>query len=35
MNKYKAYILIDPITNIPRYVGITSRALEKRFSDHL
>lgn len=35
MNKYKAYILIDPTTNIPRYVGITSRALEKRFSDHL
>lgn len=21
--KYKAYVLIDPTTNIPRYVGIT------------
>lgn len=25
--KFKAYVLIDPITNIPRYVGITKRTL--------
>lgn len=32
---YQAYVLIDPITNIPRYVGITTRTLGQRFSGHL
>lgn len=32
---YKAYVLIDPTTNIPRYVGITTRSLGERFSGHL
>lgn len=32
---YKGYILIDPITNIPRYVGITKRTLKQRFIGHL
>lgn len=25
--KFKSYVLIDPITNIPRYVGVTTRTL--------
>ena len=33
--KYKAYVLIDPTTNIPRYVGITQRTLRERFSGHM
>lgn len=33
--KYKAYVLIDPITEIPRYVGITQRSLRERFSGHM
>ena len=33
--KFKAYVLIDPITNIPRYVGITKRTLRQRFSGHM
>lgn len=28
-------MLIDPITNIPRYVGITTRSLEIRFLGHM
>ena len=32
---YQAYVLIDPITNIPRYIGITTRTLGQRFSGHL
>ena len=26
--KFKAYVLIDPETNIPRYVGITKRSIK-------
>lgn len=33
--KYKAYVLIDPITEIPRYVGITQRSLKQRLSGHV
>ena len=33
--KYKAYVLVDPITEIPRYVGITQRSLRERFSGHM
>ena len=33
--QYLAYVLIDPITNIPRYVGITTRSLEIRFLGHM
>lgn len=33
--KYKAYVLVDPITEIPRYVGITQRTLRERFSGHM
>lgn len=31
----KGYVLIDPITNIPRYVGITRKSLKQRFSGHV
>lgn len=24
---FKAYVLVDPITNIPRYIGITKKTL--------
>lgn len=33
--KFKAYILVDPITETPRYVGITKRTINQRFSGHL
>lgn len=33
--KYKAYVLVDPLTNLPRYVGITQRSLRARFSGHM
>lgn len=33
--QYLAYVLIDPITNIPRYIGITTRSLEIRFLGHM
>lgn len=33
--KYKAYVLVDPITEIPRYIGITQRSLRERFSGHM
>lgn len=33
--KFKAYVLVDPDTNIPRYIGITTRTLGQRFSGHL
>ena len=33
--KYKAYVLVDPTTEIPRYVGITQRSLRERFSGHM
>lgn len=33
--KFKAYILIDPITEIPRYVGVTTRGINQRFSGHM
>lgn len=32
---YKGYILTDPFTNIPRYVGITKTSPEKRFASHM
>lgn len=32
---YLAYVLVDPNTNIPRYVGITTRTLSQRFAGHL
>lgn len=32
---YLAYVLVDPNTNIPRYVGITTRSLSKRFAGHM
>lgn len=32
---YKAYILIDPNTNIPRYVGVTKQGIGQRFSGHM
>lgn len=33
--KFKAYVLIDPITEIPRYVGVTTRGINQRFSGHM
>lgn len=33
--KFKAYLLIDPITEIPRYVGVTTRDIKQRFSGHM
>ena len=33
--KFKAYVLIDPYTNVPRYVGITTQSIQKRFAQHL
>lgn len=33
--KFKAYVLVDPNTNVPRYVGITTTSLGQRFSGHL
>ena len=33
--KFKAYVLIDPITEIPRYVGVTTRGVNQRFSGHM
>ena len=33
--KYKAYILKDPITLTPRYVGVTKRTLRVRYLGHL
>lgn len=33
--KYKAYVLIDPITLIPRYVGVTRRKIRTRYLGHL
>ena len=32
--KFLAYVLVDPNTNIPRYVGITTRSLHVRFLGH-
>lgn len=32
---YLGYVLIDPNTNIPRYVGITTKTLHIRFLGHL
>ena len=32
---YKAYVLIDPSTNTPRYVGITQRSIQQRFVGHM
>lgn len=33
--KFLAYVLVDPNTNIPRYVGITTRSLHVRFLGHM
>lgn len=33
--KYKAYVLIDPESGIPRYVGITTKSIKQRFAGHL
>lgn len=33
--KFKAYVLIDPNTNIPRYVGVTINSIRQRFSGHM
>ena len=33
--KFKAYVLIDPVTEIPRYVGVTTRGINQRFSGHM
>ena len=33
--QFKAYVLIDPNTNIPRYVGITSKSIKVRFAGHM
>ena len=33
--KFLGYVLVDPETNIPRYVGITVRNLRARFVGHL
>jgi hypothetical protein len=33
--KFKAYVLVDPETNVPRYVGITTRTLQQRFAGHM
>lgn len=33
--KFKAYVLIDPDTNVPRYIGITTRTLRERFVGHM
>lgn len=35
IKQYLAYVLIDPNTNIPRYIGITTQSLEKRLQGHL
>lgn len=36
MNKnYLAYVLVDPNTNFPRYVGITTKSLSQRFAGHM
>lgn len=32
---FKAYVLVDPITNIPRYIGITKKTLRQRFVGHM
>ena len=32
---YKCYILKHPVTNEIRYVGITSKELEKRLKGHI
>lgn len=32
---YLAYVLVDPNTNIPRYIGITTRSLSQRFVGHM
>ena len=32
---FYGYVLIDPRTNIPRYVGITTQTLEQRLKGHL
>ena len=32
---YLGYVLVDPNTNLPRYVGITTRTLHIRFLGHL
>lgn len=32
---YLAYVLVDPNTNIPRYVGITTTSLSQRFAGHM
>lgn len=33
--KFKAYVLVDPNTRVPRYVGITTKSLKVRFAGHL
>lgn len=33
--KFLAYVLVDPRTNMPRYVGITNRSLKARLAGHL
>lgn len=32
---YLGYVLVDPNTNVPRYVGITTRTLHVRFLGHM
>lgn len=32
---FYGYVLVDPNTNIPRYVGITTQTLHKRFLGHM
>lgn len=33
--KFLAYVLVDPNTQVPRYVGITTRTLKERFAGHM
>lgn len=33
--KFKAYVLVDPVTNTPRYVGVTTRSIRQRFCGHM
>lgn len=32
---FYGYVLVDPETNIPRYVGITKQSLQQRFAGHV
>lgn len=33
--KFLAYVLVDPNTKVPRYIGITTRTLKERFAGHM